>query len=85
MEDKRYLTTFHDMQSELDRHVVEFNQRASGITDKRQLIAIRREQCDILTDIVRKFQRTMDFMEGKPVKPQQHSGEAVLFPVLGGG
>jgi hypothetical protein len=84
MEDKRYLTQFHDMAVELERNVVEFNQRASGLTDRQKLMELHAERCEILAEIVKRHKRALDFMAGKPVEPEQHFGEAVLLPVFGG-
>jgi len=85
MEDKRYLAIFHEMAVELENNLVEFNRQANGITGKEQLAEIRSKQYEILTEIVNRHKRTIDFILGKPVAPQQHFGEAILLPVFGGG
>jgi len=85
IEDKQYLQLFDDIAKQLEAAVVEFNQRANGITDRDQLLALRREQNEVLAEAVARHRRAMDYLEGKPVKPQVQFAEAVLLGVGAGG
>lgn len=84
MEDKRSIALLEEMRLELQNNVVLFNSRLSGLNDQKQIVDIRREQLDILEDMVIRHRRALDWMEGKPVKPMTHFGEGVLIGVFGG-
>lgn len=83
MEDKRYLVPLGAMAAELDRNIVEFNRRLSGVEDKDAICALRREQYERIEEMIGRHKRAIDFMQGNPVEPQHHFGEAVLLPVFG--
>lgn len=83
MDDLSHMQFFHDVERDLTEAIVLFNRRANGETDKQKLLALRIEQNDILMELLRKHRRAFDFMQGKPVEPVVHFGEAVLLPVGG--
>jgi hypothetical protein len=83
MEDLTHMQFFSDVERELTAVIVDYNRKASGVTDKAKLIALRTEQADLLIELLKKHRRAMDFMQGKPVEPVMHFGEAVLLPVGG--
>lgn len=85
IEDKQYLQLFNDIANQLEAAVIVFNQRANGITDRAELLALRREQNEVLAEAVARHKRAMDYMEGKPVEPQTHFADAVLVATVGGG
>lgn len=80
-----HMQFFTDVERELTAAIVDYNRKVSGVTDKATLIALRIEQADYLIELLKKHRRTMDFMQGKPVEPVTHFGEAILLPVGGFG
>jgi hypothetical protein len=85
VEDKQYLGVIDAIGMELHAILVDYNQRANGITDKSALIALRLEQFNALEESVKKNRRVLKFLNGEQVEPVAHSGEAVLVGVFGGG
>jgi hypothetical protein len=83
VEDATHLAIFHEIAQELEANIIEYNKRTNGVTDRDQLIARRREQQGVLMELMRKHRRVMDYMQGKPVEPETHFGEAVLLPAGG--
>jgi hypothetical protein len=53
------------------------------ITDEG-LLRANRERNEALAELCRKQKRALDFMEGKPIEPEVHFGEAVLHGVIAG-
>jgi hypothetical protein len=85
VEDATYLAIFHEIAQELEANIIEYNKQTSGVTGKDQLIALRMEQQSILMELLKKHRRAMDHMQGKPVEPETHFGEAILLPAGGFG
>jgi hypothetical protein len=85
MEDKRYLTLFDEIARELEVAIVGFNRQANGISDRNELLKIRREQNAVLAEAVARHKRAMDYLKGKPIEPQMHFGESVLLGEGAGG
>jgi len=83
MDDMSHMQFFVEVEKELTAAIVNYSRRVFGITDRDKLIALRTEQAELLMDLIKKHRRTMDFMQGKPVEPVTHFGEAVLLPVGG--
>jgi hypothetical protein len=83
MEDMSHMKFFQEVEQELTAVIVGYNRKTFGITDMDKLIALRTEQAELLMDLIKKHRRTMDYMQGKPVEPVTHFGEAVLLPVGG--
>ncbi len=84
VEDKRQITILHEIAMELENNIVQFNRQANGLTDAAKLIELRLRQNEVLTEIVQRHKRHLDFMQGKPVDPQMHFGEVILLPSFGG-
>jgi hypothetical protein len=84
VEDKQHLQLFDEIARQLEEAVVGFNRRANGVTDRDELLMIRREQNEVLAEAVARHRRAMNALEGKPIEPQVHFGESVLIGVGGG-
>ena len=78
IEDKTHLALLNEIATELERLVVTFNARASGITERGQLMALRLEQNELLAEMVHRHRRALDYAAGRPVPPQVHFAETVL-------
>jgi hypothetical protein len=85
VEDQRYLAVLDHIAQELQSAIVEFNRKANGVTDRDTLISLRMEQNELLTALLKKHRRAMEFMQGKTVEPEMHFGEGVLLPAGGQG
>ena len=81
VEDKRFLDIFWQMALEIEAHLVDYNRRMSGVTDKATHMAERTKYNDELLELIHKHQRAIQFMEGKEVKPEIQFGEAVVVGI----
>lgn len=84
VKDARHLEVVEGHSRELMDLITQFNARASGVTDKEELLAIRLEQNAAMVELLRGHRRALQFMAGLPVEPQVHTAEAVLVGVMGG-
>lgn len=85
MEDMRHLAILDGLAREIQQNLVEFNARASGKTDKAELLELRLEQNRALTELLRQQRRAMEFMAGLPIQPETHFGEGVMVGTGGQG
>jgi hypothetical protein len=83
IENATHLTVLDEMTKELEANFVGFNRQAEKVKSREELIELRMQQNEALTEIVHRHRRTMLFMQGKPYEPQAHSAETVLLPVGG--
>jgi hypothetical protein len=81
MEDMTHMTPLDAIGRELAEIAAEYNRRSNGLTDKDALVAIRREQLDVLDDFITKSRRVLRYLNGEPVEPVVHYGEAVLVGI----
>jgi hypothetical protein len=81
MEDMTHMVPLDAIGRELVDIATEYNRRVNGLTDKAELIAIRREQLDMVEDFLKKNRRTLKYLNGDPIEPIVHHGEAVLIGV----
>lgn len=83
--DKEYIDGLFDMDKEVHLIIEHFNQRATEVSGKDALIALKIEQNTALIDALKNQRRILAFWQGKPIEPVVHFGEAVLLPVGGMG
>jgi hypothetical protein len=76
--DMTHLGVLDALARELQDNLLHYNSRCSGIEDKRELLALRLQQNDDLTEILRKQRRHLRFMNGEKIEPETHVVEAVL-------
>jgi hypothetical protein len=81
--DMQHLDVMHSIDQELQSIIVRYNQMAHGLTDKKELIALRCQQLDELQESLNKNRRILKFLAGEKVEPVAHSAEAVLIGVGG--
>lgn len=78
IEDMQHLTLFHAYQQEIQETVAHYNAKASGLTDKKELIEIYLAQNEALKEVLRKQNRAFRWMKGEKVEPEHHFVEAEL-------
>lgn len=78
MEDMRHLGVLDGLAREIQQNLVEFNARASGLTDKAELLELRLAQNEALAELLRKQRRALQFMAGQKIEPEVHFGEVIL-------
>jgi hypothetical protein len=71
------------MTREVGANLINYNRQAEKVKSREELIELRAQQYEVLTEIVQRHRRTLLFMQGKPYEKQAHSAETVLLPVGG--
>ena len=79
IEDMQHVGVCDALAKELQDNLVEYNRQASGVKDKKTLLAIRIAQNDILREILRKQLRHLRYMNGEKIEPETHYVEAEIF------
>jgi len=80
-----YLHILEEMDLELQRIIIEYNNRRLGIVGKENLVAIWKEENAVLEQKVKDHARLLKFIMGEPYEPVAHVAEGVLIGVGGGG
>jgi hypothetical protein len=83
IEDMTHLAVMESLAKELMECLLDYNRKTSGITDKTTLIAMRLEQSDVLTEILRKQRRHLRFMNGEKIEPEIHYAECTIVGIGG--
>jgi hypothetical protein len=76
--DATHLSIFDAHQKELLNIIQAANAQTSGLTTKSDLIPIYLAQLDALTEAIRKQRRTLRWLNGEPIEPENHHIEAVI-------
>ena len=84
MEDLSYIETLHNMDEELQKIIIKYNNQRVGVVGKANLVAIWREELAVLKVKIEDHERVLKFIMGEPYEPVAHSAEGVLIGVGGG-
>lgn len=83
IEDMRHLAWFAALADEIQILINQFNSRSNGLTDKAELITLRLEEIEQLTQLLNRHRRALLNMRGDKIEPETHLAEVVLTGVGG--
>jgi len=72
MEDMQHMAVLESYQQEIFDTLSHYRARASGKTDKLELIQIYLDQNEAVKEVLRKQHRAFRFMRGEKIEPEHH-------------
>jgi hypothetical protein len=72
IQDMQHMAVFESYQKEIYDTLAEYRARASGVTDKLQLIQLYIDQNEAVNEVLRKQHRAFRWMRGEKVESEHH-------------